>query len=230
MREKLSYLLKWATVLSALGGVLLSLVSARSHGYSHWSKRLLYFTAQSNLWIGLTTLAILLLPLCKLKKQEKWKKFLYVGKYAFTVSIAMTCLVFCGFLAPFADESYHVWAFSSFLTHIFSPLFAIADFFTDPYRVPLKNYQAVLALLPPLFYFAPVILMCAFGVDFGRGVAYPYYFLDFRSPLGFFGVSKHLPALGSVYWILLFTITMVALSLVFVWLNGKLYTKKCRRV
>lgn len=175
-------------------------------------------------------LSILLLPLFKSKNHEKIKRFLYLMKYAFTVSITMTCLVFCGFLAPFADESYHVWAFSSFLTHIFSPIFAIADFFTDEYRIPLKKYQAVLAILPPFFYFAPVILMCAFGVDFGRGVAYPYYFLDFHSPLGFFGVSRALPALGSVYWILLFAATMVALSFIFIRLNQTIYQKNNRRV
>ena len=174
-RNALSMLLKYLTVCASLGGVLLSLMNARQDGYSHWGKRLLYFTAQSNIWLGFTFLFILLLPLKK-KNAELWKERLYLLKYIFTVSITITGIVFCALLAPFSDDSYHPWEICNLLTHVFSPLFAIIDFFLDPYHIPLYKKQIFLTLLPPLAYFSLASILGAVHTDFGRGVSYPYFF------------------------------------------------------
>ncbi len=205
MRKTLSYLLKIAVVVCAFTGVVFSFIYARRDGYSHWLRRSMYFTAQSNLWVGFTFLALLLLPLYRGKKKAVLERRLYLFKYVFTVSITTTGLIFCLLLGPFADESYHPWSSSSLLTHLFTPLLCIADFFVDTKNVPLTARQSLFALLPPLFYFTLAGVLGFFQFDFGRGVSYPYFFLNFRSPAGVFGFSRVFPFfIGSAYWFLLF--------------------------
>ena len=224
MKKALSHTLKYLTVFSSLGGVALSLVRAQKDGYSHFLKRLLYFTAQSNIWIGLTVLAILFLPLTKAEKREKRAERLYLLRYVFTVSITITGLIFCGLLAPFSDGSYRPWTVSNVLTHVCAPVFAVADYFLDGGRRPARDRRVFLCVLPPFFYFLFTGVLEFFGVDFGRGVAYPYFFFNFRSPVGLFGVSPTGPYpfyLGAFYWLILFMLIVLGF--------GFLYAKKTTR-
>lgn len=206
-------LLKICTVLSAFGGVLLSLVCAQRDGYSHWGRRLLYFTAQSNLWIGGWFLLLLAL---KGKLGEKGERRLYLWKYAFTVSITVTGLVFCFLLAPFSDESYRPWTVCNLLTHIVTPVLAVVDFFTDGYRLELKKGQVFLPVLPPLCYMIFAGFLGALNTDFGRGVPYPYFFLNYRSPAGVFGFSAEKPFfIGSFYWIVAFALVVLGIAVLY---------------
>lgn len=210
-RSKVSVLLKLLTSISALGGVLLSLIQAKRDGYSHWTRRLLYFTAQSNIWIGSICLILALAPI--LRFSGVWLKQFYALKYVFTVSITITGLVFCTLLAPFADESYHLWVLSGYMTHIFSPAFAIADYFVDDYPFHPQTKHVYLSLLPPLIYFISTMAFSGFKVDFGHGEFYPYYFLNFRSPAGFFGFSTQAPFfVGSFYWVILFSLLVLCIA------------------
>ena len=220
-RKKISYTLKCLTAVTALGGLFISLLESQSHGYSHWSKRFLYFTAQSNIWIGFTMLAFIVCPLIA----KKPPAFLYILKYIFTVSITVTFLVFTCLLGPFGDKSYHLWAFSSWLTHIFSPLFAIADFFVDREKIPLRGGQVWVCALPPLFYSVLTITLEAFNVDFGRGLTYPYFFMDYRSPVGLFGFSNKLPYFaGTFYWFTLLAVLVIGIGALYFNLHSQ--TKK----
>ena len=222
MRKKISLWLKYATVISALGGVTFSLVRAKADGYSHWTKRLLYFTAQSNIWIGLSFLAVLLLPLIKAERREKWRKQAYLFKYTSTVAITITALVFCLLLAPFADPSYRVWALPNVFTHAITPALAIIDFFVDEYRISLKNGKWALAALPPLSYVASTAVLCVLHTDFGRGLEYPYFFMNFYSPAGIFGFSNGFPFfMGSFYWLIIFAGITLFLSWLYARLHGK---------
>lgn len=205
MRKAFSFVLKLTVVICAFTGVVSSFVFAKRDGYSHWLRRATYFTAQSNLWIGFTFLALLFSYGYRGKGKDALEKRLYVWKYVFTVSITTTGLIFCLLLGPFADESYHPWSSSSLLTHLFTPLLCIIDFFVDERRIPLTKRHTFFALLPPLCYFGIVGVMGFFQFDFGRGVTYPYFFLNFRSPAGLFGFSSTFPfVIGSAYWFLLF--------------------------
>lgn len=221
-KKKLSYALKCLTALSSLGGVTISLFESANHGYSHWSKRFLYFTAQSNLWIGLTMLALILYPL--LGKTPP--RFFYILKYVFTVSITVTGLVFCCLLGPFGDKSYHLWAFSSWLTHIFTPFFAIFDFFLDGEKIYLQGGHVWICALPPLFYSALTLLLEALYVDFGRGEFYPYFFLNYRSPVGVFGFAANIPFFaGSFYWISFLGLLVLGLGFLYKeWNNAQIKT------
>lgn len=201
------------TVISAFGGVLLSLISAPEDNFSHPWKRLLYFTAQSNIWIGSVFLLILVLPFTKMKRGAVWQKRLYLLKFIFTVSITMTAIVFCGIIAPFSPQGYRPWVFCNWLTHVVTPLLAVADFFLDKRRITIKTKHLFACLLPPLIYFSVTMVLGSFNFDFGRGEPYPYFFLDYRSPVGVFGFGKQSPFLGSFYWWTAFALLMLLLAL-----------------
>ncbi len=207
--------LKILTVLSAFGGVLLSLISAPDDHFSHPWKRLLYFTAQSNIWIGAVFLLLLVLPFEKMKKGELWLKRLYLLKFIFTVSITMTAIVFCGIIAPFSPADYRPWVFCNWLTHVVTPILAVADFFLDKRKISIKTKHLFACLLPPLFYFSVATILGVFNFDFGRGEPYPYFFLDYRSPVGVFGFGRQSPFFGSFYWFISFALLMLFLAFVY---------------
>ncbi|MBR1967947.1 MAG: Pr6Pr family membrane protein [Clostridia bacterium] len=223
IRKTASIILKILAIISSLGGLILSLISATFDGYISPLSRTMYFTAQSNLWIGLTLLIILLTP----SKHTKLKNILYLLKYIFTVSITVTFIVYTFLLAPFGDESYHLFSFSSILTHIFSPAFAIADFFIDEYRYKFNFKYALTAVIPPLCYVLATILLHLLNVNFGRGVNYPYFFFNVRSPAGLFGFSNVYPFfIGSFYWII--TLAIITLILSFAYLRIKALSQKIK--
>lgn len=217
MKKYVSLILKLLVVLSALSGVILSLVQAHADGYSHWAKRLLYFTSQSNLWLGLTFLFLFFFALFR----RPIPKLLFYLQYIFTVSISLTFLVFCFLLVPFAPAEYHLDAFSSLLTHFLSPCFAIVDFFLSDYKRPLLKRHAFLCTIPPLFYTISVFILSAYQTDFGRGVCYPYIFMDYQSQAKIFGFCKNVPYIGAGYWIGILSLLVLALGFLFVFLHGK---------
>ena len=219
--KNLSKTAKLLTVGSSLGGVFLALFTAKQSGYTHWGRRLLYFTAQSNIWMGVTALILLFLPR-KMQGEAmrgKWKKA-YILKYIFTVSITLTGLVFCGLLAPFCGDSYKPWTTANFLTHVFAPIFAVLDFFLDENQPFITKKQTLLCLIPPLLYSILASALCFFNVDFGRGKTYPYFFLNYRSPAGIFGFSNQRPFfMGEFYWIVLLALLVWGIA----WLYARLY-------
>ena len=203
VRNGISLALKTCVAAAAIVGVTLALLRARYDGYSHWTRRLTYFTTLSNLWIGFTCLALVIVWLAFPDRQKHLRR-LYVMRYVFTVSIIVTGAVFCGLLAPFADASYHVWSLNSILTHVVVPVLSVADYFVDGEGGEYSYRHVGYALIPPFAYFAVAGVMGACGFDFGRGVSYPYFFMNLKSDVGLFGFSLNPPAMGTVYWVLLF--------------------------
>ncbi len=220
-RKSISITLKILIIATSLGGVLLSLFTATKDGYSHWARRLLYFTAQSNIWIGVVTLFILLFSFTPYR--EKRTRILYTLRFVFTVSITMTALVFCGLLAPFAKQyDFSVYTLSSLFTHVLSPLFAIADFFVDKQPFPLTKRHVFLSALPPIIYFTVSFILEYFNVDFGKGTPYPYFFMNFRSPAGVFGFTATPPfIIGTFYWFLFFPSILFAVAFLYRFLYNK---------
>jgi hypothetical protein len=225
--KRISYGLKVAILLSALGGVVLSLFYAERDGYSHWSKRLLYFTGLSNVWIGICVLIILIAPFVKALNTDFGKDMLYVLRYIFTVSIAVTGIVYCFILAPFATEGeFNPWTLSNVLTHVVAPVLALADFFIDEYKLRLTKEHIVFTAIPPLMYFVFSSILNLLSVDCGRGEDYPYFFLNLKSPAGIFGFSDTPPfVIGSFYWILLFLFMVYSIAFPLALVNNKILKK-----
>ena len=197
-RKTLSLCLKLSVVLCSLGGVAISLFQAVADGYSHWYKRLFYFTAYSNLSLGFTFLILFFFVLFN----KKINRTLALFRYVYTVCITITLLVFCFILVPFATPSYHLNRFSSMLTHFFSPIFAIIDFFLFPNDFPIEKKHRLFCVFPPLFYSTFSIALSFLLVDFGRGDNFPYPFMNPLSAAKFFGFSREIPFTGTFYWLL----------------------------
>jgi len=201
--------------LLAVTGFLLSCIFAKRDGYSHWLTRLLYFTQQSNLWIGVTSLVFAVM-LRKGNMTQKQTQIMSLLKYIFTVSITVTGIVFCTLLAPFAEEG--IWTFAGVLTHVAVPVLAVADFFLNEHIGQIKKKHIWLSMIPPALYFVFASILCVCKVDFGRGDPYPYFFMDYYSEVGLFGfVGEWPPQIGSFYWFVFF--------FVFIYGLGTLYYK-----
>ncbi len=213
-RRKLSLILKSLIALVSLLGTTLALIFAERDGYSHWAKRLLYFTQQSNLWIGTLCLVLLIFLLLDRGKHPRMKKLLYLLKFVFTVSITLTGIVFCAFLAPFLKDS--AWTFSGVLTHIAVPVLSITDFFIDPNQTVHKPLDVPLSALPPVLYFVFSYLLGQAGVDFGKGDPYPYPFLNFHSEAGLWGYMDGSPPLiGTGYWIIAIFLLILGIAFLY---------------
>ncbi len=217
MRKYISLALKIITVICSVTGVVLGCVLYEKDGYSAWYKRLYYFTNLSNLWISIIMILAMVVTFAKMDKPKRYAKTIYLLKYIFTVSISITGIIFCGLLAPFAENGYNPWSLNSILVHVLTPVLSVADFFVDDYNLVLKTRHVFLTVIPPLLYFIFALIMGACGVDFGKGDTFPYFFLDFHSPVGLFGFSfaPPRPAMGSVYWLIVFCLLVFGLGALF---------------
>lgn len=194
-------------------GFFLSCYFAQRDGYSHWLTRPLYFTQQSNLWIGITSLIFAIMLIKKNTSIESLKR-ISVFKYIFTVSITITGIVFCTLLAPFAN--FDIWTFASVLTHIVVPVLSIFDFFANRNILKVERKHIWLTIIPVLIYFIFASILCILKVDFGRGDPYPYFFMDFYSEVGLFGFSSgNPPQMGSFYWFTFFFLFILLLSFLY---------------
>lgn len=222
-----SILFKYLIALTSLGGVTLSLICYKNDGYSYLFSRLLYFTGQSNIWIGGVSLVLATLLFLKSRGIKNIAiDGIYVLKYIFTVSIAATCIIYCFLLSPFADESYNVWSLGSILTHLISPVLAVTDFFLDDYSSLLQKRHMFFSLIPPVCYIAVASTLCLIRLDFGRGEPYPYFFMNYFSSAGLFGFSDELyMPIGSMYWIIIFAVLILGIAVAFYFLK----TIKTRR-
>jgi hypothetical protein len=207
MRKYLSMGLKFVIFFASIIGVILSVIMTSK--YQSGLKSLMYFTVQSNLWIGFTSLWILVLMILEEVSRNKFiRKYHYALKYIFTVSISLTGLVFCAFLAPNANN-YNPWALNSILTHVVVPVISIIDFFVDDYKFKLKNKDILYTLLPPLYYFLFSLMCFIFDFKFSDGNNYPYFFLNFNSIIW-------------TYWIVILALIVSIFGYLFKVLNNTL--------
>ena len=224
MKRKISDALKLTVAVTSLLGVVLSFFSAKADGYSHPAKRLLYFTGQSNIWIGLTLLAILVVTHSeKLKSSTRVVKTLYILRYVFTVSITVTGFIFCAVLAPGASNAdYNAWGLSSILTHVLTPTLAIFDFFFDEVKPRVTKLHLIYSLVPLLAYAVFSTVLFCFNVDFGRGDPFPYFFLNHASPAGIFGTSDVMPyRIGSFYWMAFILLVVLGIAALYRYIYNK---------
>lgn len=215
MKSKISSKLKLLTVFLVVSGISLNFINAKAEGYSHFSKRLMYFTTQSNIWIASVFVLILVSPYVKKwKNNKKLIDVLHILRYVFTVSITLTGFVFCAILAPGAkNDSYNAWTLGSLFVHVFVPVISIADFLIDDYIITIHKKHIMLTAIPPLLYVLMSSILFFLNVDFGRGDPFPYFFLNYSSPAGFFGTSDEMPYIvGSFYWLIFLLLLIIGMG------------------
>ena len=227
MRKVCSFCIKIAVVVLCV--VAFTLFSGGDNGEKiTWAVMFMYFTGQSNLWISLTFLTLIVFFILRLANLiVEIPKFIYVIKFVFTVCIGMTLFVFCTIIAPFAGSLYNAWSGYSIITHLAVPILSIADFFVDDYPLNLSKKDTLYAFLPPIIYFSITSVLCVLKFDFGRGYPFPYFFMNFYSKAGFFGfVWGNPPLIGSFYWFVALVICFSLITLTLYWLNKTKRPKK----
>ncbi len=175
---------------------------------------LLYFTIQSNIWIGVTCLACAGVMIAELiMKKQLYPQWLRVVKQVFTVSITLTGVVFCTMLAPFFGAA--AWSAANVLTHVVVPLFAILDYVLFDWEGNFTYKKALFSAIPPVYYLFFALAGYLANWDFGGGHNYPYAFLNYGGSAGVFGFSTD-PTdslfLGSFYWILILVVFVLGVA------------------
>ncbi|MFA7032445.1 MAG: hypothetical protein WC201_02670 [Bacilli bacterium] len=217
-RHITSLVLKAVLSLVSLNGVFLMLLQ---DNFTNWSS-LLYFTAQSNIWIGIyAILAFIFLLIETVTQKPKVPKWLEILQLVFTVSIAITGLIFCFVLAPTSGQN--IWTPTNVLVHMLAPVLAIVDYFVSLRHFRYQKFSFFYATIPFLYYLGLSAIGYLAKWDYGQGNHYPYFFLNFGSPVGFFGFSSQAPYwMGTFYWIIVILAICLGLSFLFQWLANRL--------
>ena len=201
-RKIISLILKITVTLSALVGVLISTIPSPSS--------LLYFTTQSNIWIGAACLVGIVLMI----RKAEIKKWMYTVKLIFTVSITLTGVVYCVLLAPLFGSS--AYGLSSLLTHVIVPAASVLDFAVYDYPAPFRKRECLLATIPPFYYLGFAAIGYVLNWQFSTGENYPYFFLNWGSPAGAFGFSEEPPYIGVFYYVLIMVAFVVGVGALYI--------------
>ena len=210
IQKAISLILELTAAVCMIAGI--TLTSQLGGDFMAGGTAFLYFTVQSNLWIGAVCALFFALNTAALFKPFlRIPHALYVVKFVFTVSITLTGIVFCCVLAPTMPGSFGSAA--NVLTHVVVPLASVADFFLcRPQSLAWRTFA--FALIPPVYYLIFAGIGYALRWDFGGGNNYPYFFLNWDSPAGAFGFSSEMPYfMGCVWWIVLLILFVSGVAL-----------------
>ena len=209
IQKAASLILELLTAVCMVVGI--TLTSQMGGGFMAGGTAFLYFTVQSNLWIGAVCALFFALNTAAIFKPSfAIPRALHLVKFVFTVSITLTGIVFCCVLAPTMPGSFRSAA--NVLTHVVVPLASIVDLFLcRPQDIRFAHFAY--ALIPPVYYLIFAGIGYALGWDFGGGNNYPYFFLNWDSPAGAFGFSSEMPYfMGCVWWIVLLILFLSGLA------------------
>lgn len=200
--------------VGAIVGVVLSHYNSR--GFMGGNSTLLYFTIQSNLWIAVLDIVALVL-MARGGCSRRWYS---LAQLVFTVSITLTGVVFCFVLAPTMAPG-TAFGLANVLTHVIVPLAAVVDFVVCRRSYRFRRIDALYPTLPALYYLAFASVGYVQHWPFGDGINYPYFFLNWGSPVGAFGLSSEFPFMGVVYYIVAILFFLIALSSCYIAIAGK---------
>lgn len=161
----------------------------------------LYYTNLSNIWTLLLALSLLIIELYTLSrgKAARLPAWLHKLRFALTVGVLLTFVVFSLLLAPMMAGTGYLLSLPNLLVHNLVPLLAGLDFVLFDHGAPRKP-SLLWGLMMPSLYVAFALLLARFGAFFGQGSRFPYFFLDYEKN-GWFSLGGG--RLGVVWWILL---------------------------
>ena len=192
---------------------------------------ILYYTVQSNIWIGLTSLTFAILQIIGVKKSSVViTGWLYVTKYVFVVAITLTMVVFWLLLAPTIQLPSYLLSPSNLFAHTLTPILSLASFsFFDSRDYKLSKKSSFFSLATPLYYFIFAVVCSLAGVPF-HVFRMPYFFIDFYE-FGWFSASAYsslytFSSFGVFYWIIIILLCVFLLGFGLLFLNRYIYAKQ----
>ena len=192
---------------------------------------ILYYTVQSNIWIGLTSLTFAILQIAgMIKKDVVIPDWLYIVKYVFVVAITLTMVVFWLLLAPTIQYPSYFISPSNVFAHTLTPITAIVCFLIfDSRKHKLDVKASLFSLATPVYYLIFAIICSLFEVPFTI-FKMPYFFIDFYE-FGWFSLSTYsnlytFSTFGIFYWIIIILLFVFALGFAVLFLNRLSYDKR----
>lgn len=221
-QKKVSLVLKVIVAIAAVLGTFLSALAGRN-SFMGGTTVFMYFTIQSNILITLVSLVGILF-LLRGKSGKVWYTLTFVA----TVAITLTGVVFCFVLAPTMGKA--AWNVQNILTHVVTPVVSVLDFFVCGPSGKIRKKNAFLVIIPPILYLIYASVGYVKGWEFGPGINYPYFFLNWGSPMGAFGFGKEFPFMGCVWWILLLLVSLPVVGFFYLIIVDflRLFRKKTR--
>ncbi len=224
-KKSLSLALNLIIVYLSVAGVIMS-CTAPIGAIVSGKYAILYFTVQSNVFIGCVSFVCAIMLIMELSggKTVVSRRF-FILKHIFTVSITLTGVVFCFILAPFIVS--RAFTLCNVITHVLVPVFAVLDYFlcfADRFYCSKK--EACYALIPPVLYVAFTTIGYFCGLRFESGVNYPYFFLNWGNPAGAIGFSDKPPYVGVVYMIVALAGLVAGISLLYAKISIRIYKKR----
>lgn len=213
-----SIIIKFLIFLFAAVGILLCVLPAG--GFISGSKIFFkFFTAQSVALMGLSSFFL------AIKQTKAFKAGRYelahtdeIFHLVLTVSVTLAAMIFCFLLLP-AFLSENPGSAKMLLTppqiilQILVPVLSVFDFlvFTRPTTYTFSKKDILWSVIPPLYYLGFSRVGYVLNWNFGSGKNYPYFFLNYASPVGFFGFTGNPPYYMGVFWWLLAILAFVVL-------------------
>lgn len=190
-------------------GLILSLTSKSTDEFMGNGTALNFYTLQSNLWVFILELVLLLLTIIEDVKQISIiKEKMVVLKFVMTVAILVTFIVYWSMLAPYVAQK-NVLALSNVILHAISPILMLVDFLVFDREYTFKKNNVYLTIIPPLYYLIFAMVRAEISdTVFTQGSRYPYWFIDIDT----FGWLGNINGPGVIYWAILVLIGVEALG------------------
>lgn len=214
MCKYLSLFLKAIIVIAAVWGISICAFDPNAFmgGKAVW----LYFTIQSNIWMVL----VALLGAAMISMRHSFPRWMSVLQLMMTVSITLTGLVYCFMLAPLMGEQ--AFNLTNVLTHVVVPVVSVVDFFVSSRWLSLRGRDAWYVIIPPLYYLGFASVGYVLNWQFGPGINYPYFFLNWGSPAGAFGFTDTLPFMGVMYYVLIMLLFLLMVGRLYIFVHQKI--------
>lgn len=190
-------------------GLILSLTSKSTDEFMGNGTALNFYTLQSNLWVFILELVLLVLTIIEDVKQVSIiKEKMVVLKFVMTVAILVTFIVYWSMLAPYVAQK-NVLALSNVILHAISPILMLVDFLVFDREYTFKKNNVYLTIIPLLYYLIFAMVRAEISdTVFTQGSRYPYWFIDIDT----FGWLGNINGPGVIYWAILVLIGVEALG------------------
>lgn len=185
-----------------------------NHGGFMNNGTILYYTIQSNIYILLISLVLLILKVFK-KKIPNW---IYIIKFICTIGIIVTFLIFTFMLIPqmFGGFNEYLLSLSNLTLHFISPLLAVTSFILfDKIKVNKNTY--LYGIIMPLVYCLFIFILTFIDKSSlfkglgGKMERFPYFFMNYETN-GWLRISSDIWELGFIYWFIIIFIVVILLS------------------